>query len=230
MGYTATTLQPYRPADACRRSWLRRIGAIEPLVGRTGDAAASPSSSASTRSATTSASAGGRRSSTAQAAARSPMTFTGRRACLDAELRPRPRFKQLVQRTGAAGQRRKRVGKRRHHRLPLVHRPDDAKVRQGGVSDLTRLQAIGDHADDIAAGLEHRVGDDAHQADMAAAVHQRRMRRSAKVAPSARAASRYSGRAPGLEPQKMQRECISVPSAECRVLRAVLGAECWVRC
>ena len=40
------------------------------------------------------------------------------------------------------------------------------------VCDLLRRQRLGDHADDPAAALEDRVGDDPHQPDPAAAVDQ----------------------------------------------------------
>jgi hypothetical protein len=51
-----------------------------------------------------------------------------------------------------------------------VHGRDDAQVRQARVTDLAGLQAFGDHADDGAAGRQRRVGDDAHQADVPAAI------------------------------------------------------------
>ena len=91
---------------------------------------------------------------------------------MDAKLGPRPRFEKLVERARASRQRHERIRERRHQRLALVHRRHDPQVGQRGVADFARLQAIGDHADDVAAAVEHGIGQHAHQADVTAAVNQ----------------------------------------------------------
>ena len=55
-------------------------------------------------------------------------------------------------------------------RLALVERVDDPQVGQAAMGELAIDQPARDHADDLAARLERRVGDRAHQPDPAAAV------------------------------------------------------------
>ena len=90
----------------------------------------------------------------------------------DAELAPGQHLEHLVQGAEAAGQGDEAVGQVEHAHLALVHRADDLQLGQAAVRDLPVGQLLRDHAGDLAAGLEHGVGDDAHQADVAAAVDQ----------------------------------------------------------
>ena len=71
----------------------------------------------------------------------------------------------------AAGQRHERVGELGHLRLALVHGVDLDEPGQAPVCDLAVDQLARDHADDLAAGGQRGVGDQAHQPDPRAAVH-----------------------------------------------------------
>ncbi len=86
------------------------------------------------------------------------------------ELRPRVDLEQLLERPHPAGQRDEAVGELGHQRLALVHRVDDAQVREARVGDLAIDQRLRDHADRVAARVQHRVGDRAHQPDARPAV------------------------------------------------------------
>ena len=59
-----------------------------------------------------------------------------------------------------------------HHRLARVHGINDVKFRETAVSDFTVGQGLRNHANRLAARLQHRIGNDAHQAHVAAAVDQ----------------------------------------------------------
>ena len=89
---------------------------------------------------------------------------------VQAELGPGRDLEELLERPEAAGQRHERVRQLGHLRLALVHRVDDPQVAQPGVGDLAVDQRLRDHADHLGAGRERRVGHDAHQADVGAAV------------------------------------------------------------
>ena len=116
------------------------------------------------------------------------------------ELAPGQHLEHLVERAEAAGQGDETVGQVEHARLALVHVGDDLEPGQAGVGDLPADQLLGDDADDFAAGRECGIGDDAHQADVAAAVDQRQA-----VLRQARAQRRgtlgIDGLGPALEPQ-----------------------------
>ena len=88
------------------------------------------------------------------------------------ELRPREDLEGLLEGAQASGQRDEAVDERRHRGLALVHGAHDAQLGQAGVSELARDERLRDDADGLAAPLEHRVGDDAHEPDGAAAVDQ----------------------------------------------------------
>ena len=79
--------------------------------------------------------------------------------------------KQLLEGADAAGQGDEAVGQLGHQGLARVHRRDDAHVGDAAVGELPRREAVGDDADDAAADGEHLVGEDAHEADRAAAEH-----------------------------------------------------------
>src|SRR5690606_27856759 len=90
-----------------------------------------------------------------------------------AELAPGQHLEHFVHGAEAAGQGDETVGQFEHPRLAGVHGIDDFQPRHALVRDLPVDQLLRDHADDFAASFEHRIGDDAHQADVAAAVDQR---------------------------------------------------------
>jgi hypothetical protein len=92
------------------------------------------------------------------------------RARVVAELLPRPRLEQLLQRAEAAGQRHEGVSGLGHLQLALVHGVDDAQLLDAAMAQLARDEAARDDAQHLAAGGQRGVGDLAHQAGMAAAV------------------------------------------------------------
>jgi hypothetical protein len=94
------------------------------------------------------------------------------RLVVNAELCPGEYLKELVQRPVAAGEHDECFGRVGHRGLALVHRLDDPEAGQALVRDLLRLKRTGDHAVGHTAACQHRVGDDAHQAGLATAVHQ----------------------------------------------------------
>ena len=55
-----------------------------------------------------------------------------------------------------------------HQRLALVERLDDVKLGEAAVRDLALLQEARDDPDHASTRRQGRVGDDAHQADLAA--------------------------------------------------------------
>ena len=87
-----------------------------------------------------------------------------------AEDQPGPRLEQLLDRAETAGQGHEAVGQPGHLVLALVHRADDFELGQRQVGDVGVHQGLRDHPGDPAAGGEHGVGEDAHQAHAAAAV------------------------------------------------------------
>ena len=93
-----------------------------------------------------------------------------RRLGVQPEHPPGPGLEQLLERAGGAGQRDEGVGELGHPGLALVHRLHDLQPRQAGVGQLVVHQVLGDDADHLAAGGQRGVGDDAHQADVPAAV------------------------------------------------------------
>ena len=67
--------------------------------------------------------------------------------------------------------------------LALVHGLDDDGLGERRMAGLALQQEARDDADDPAAGLEGGIGDQAHQADPAAAVDQRYASRGPTVRP-----------------------------------------------
>src|SRR5262249_44915688 len=61
------------------------------------------------------------------------------------------------------------VGQVGHQRLALVHGADDVQRRQPAVGQLLVHQRLRDDADRLATDAQYRVGEDAHEADVAGA-------------------------------------------------------------
>src|SRR5215204_6025282 len=89
---------------------------------------------------------------------------------VEAELCPGIDLEQLLERSDPARQRDEGVGELGHRRLALVHGADYAHVGHVAVSDLAVDQRARDHARKLAARVEYRVGEHAHQADSTAAI------------------------------------------------------------
>ena len=94
------------------------------------------------------------------------------RLLIPAELAPRQHLEKFLERPVAARQRDEAVRQLRHQRLALVHRFHHAQIRQLLVDDFLDDELFGNHADDVAAVFQGRVGQDAHQAGHAAAIDQ----------------------------------------------------------
>ena len=86
-----------------------------------------------------------------------------------AELGPGDRLHQLVQGPEAAGEHDEAVRELVHQRLALVERLDHVELGQAAVRDLALLEEARDDPDHASPRRQRRVGDDAHQADLAAA-------------------------------------------------------------
>ena len=91
---------------------------------------------------------------------------------VNAELGPGEHLERLFEGAEPARQRDEPIGERGHGRLALVHAPDDAQLVEPRVGELGRGERPGDDADHLATAAKHRVGEDAHEADRAAAVHE----------------------------------------------------------
>src|SRR5881296_522732 len=121
---------------------------------------------------------------------------------MNPELRPREHFQRLLEGAETAGQRDEAVGQRIHGGLALVHALDEAQLAEARVRELFRGERPRDHADDLDARRQRRVGEHAHEPDGAAAVDDAEPARWPRRA--RRAGAAYSGRAPALEPAKTQ--------------------------
>ena len=84
---------------------------------------------------------------------------------------PAEDLEQLLEGADATGQRDERVGEVGHLRLALVHRVHLDEPRHSQVGDLAREEAAGDDADHLATGSERPLGQQPHQPDLRAAVH-----------------------------------------------------------
>jgi len=91
---------------------------------------------------------------------------------VQAELPPGPDLEELFEAAQSAGKEHERIGQRRHLLLALVHRVHDAELGEAAMSDLEIEQVLGNDPDDRSAFLQRGIGDDAHQADIPAAVNQ----------------------------------------------------------
>jgi hypothetical protein len=96
----------------------------------------------------------------------------GAGVAMQAELGPGQHLEHLVHGAEAAGQGDEGVGQLVHARLALVHGVHHHQFAESLVRHLALDQLARDHADGLAAAGQHRVGDDAHQAHVAAAVDQ----------------------------------------------------------
>ena len=99
------------------------------------------------------------------------------------------------------GNRDEGVGQLGHHRLALVHRVDEVQFGEAGMRDLEIDQRLRDHAIDLAARVQHRVGDHAHQAEPPAAIDEADAAPRHLVAERPRESRRSAGSVPMLEPQ-----------------------------
>lgn len=86
------------------------------------------------------------------------------------DLRPAHRLPQFVHRPGAAGQGDEAVGDIGERLFALVHRAHDVKLGAAAMRDLGIDQRLRDHADHLAARLQRRVGNRAHQPQPPAAI------------------------------------------------------------
>jgi hypothetical protein len=91
---------------------------------------------------------------------------------MQAQLRPGPRFEQLVHGADAAGQCEERVREIAHQELALRHRAHDVQLRQARVPDFAIDQQLRNHADHASSGRQSGVGQRPHQPHASAAVHQ----------------------------------------------------------
>jgi len=80
--------------------------------------------------------------------------------------------KKAIEGPNPAWQRHKPVRKLSHQCLTLMHRPDDMQISQSAMAELALHQGTRDDAAHLAARLEHRIGDCAHQAHRTTAVDQ----------------------------------------------------------
>jgi hypothetical protein len=90
---------------------------------------------------------------------------------VEAELGPGEDLEELLEGAQPAGQGDETVGQLGHAGLAGVHRVDHLEAGQALVADLPFEQRAGS-PHHLAAGGQAGVGDDAHQADVAAAIHQ----------------------------------------------------------
>ena len=86
-----------------------------------------------------------------------------------AKLRPGHLLDHLLKRADAAGQGDKGIGFVEHALLAFVHVVGDDQIASG-VGVLTIFEKSRNDADDLAAAIEHGVGDLTHQSDRAAAI------------------------------------------------------------
>src|SRR5580704_16144682 len=71
------------------------------------------------------------------------------RLALYAELRPSQHLEEFLPRPVSAGQSHERVRKIRHERLALMHRADNAQLRQSHVGNFPVGESLRDHSDNV---------------------------------------------------------------------------------
>ncbi len=94
------------------------------------------------------------------------------RLVVQAQLPPADDLDRFIQRADAAGQRDEGICRLGHAALAVVQAVDDGKLGDALMRHIQFREKVGDHAKHRAAGLEHRVGEHAHHAVLAAAVNQ----------------------------------------------------------
>jgi hypothetical protein len=97
------------------------------------------------------------------------------------------------------------IGALEHLELALVHVLYNHRLGQRGMAGFALEQEARDHADHLAARLQGRIGEHAHQADAAAAVNQGHLLAGEKF-PRFAANSRLPEAIPKRAPQKTQIE------------------------
>lgn len=90
---------------------------------------------------------------------------------VDAELCPGEDFAEFLVGSEAARKGDEGVGQLGHEGFALVHRGDDPQIG-AAVGQLAIDEHLRDDADDLTAGGERGVGQDAHQADITGTVHE----------------------------------------------------------
>ena len=93
-------------------------------------------------------------------------------AAVEAQLRPGGGFEQFLKGSEAARQRTEGVGAFVHRPLPGLHVRDLHQLREVPVGDLAAEQPNGYDTDCRASGLQHGVGQRAHDADAGSSVDQ----------------------------------------------------------
>ncbi len=88
-----------------------------------------------------------------------------------AELAPRDRLEELVERPVSAGERDERARERRHHHLPAVHAVHHDELAEPLMRPLEIAQFDRDHPDHLAPGGERGVGAGTHEPHITAPVH-----------------------------------------------------------
>jgi hypothetical protein len=91
---------------------------------------------------------------------------------VEAKLRPGDGLAQLLEGAEAPRQCYKRVGEVSHQRLPFMHGAHDAKIGQTRMPDLSSQERVRNHADSVASGGEHGVGQMSHEPYASAAEHE----------------------------------------------------------
>ncbi len=81
---------------------------------------------------------------------------------MDAKLKPGERLEELLHGAYPAGQRHESIGQFRHLELPLVHGIDRHQGTDAVVGDFTLDELSGNDTNDLATGLQCRVGEDPH--------------------------------------------------------------------
>ena len=111
------------------------------------------------------------RSNSASSGFQKPSMFSKHdRLGVAAELRPGELLDELLERAEAAGQRHEGIGLGEHQLLALMHVVDHDQLLGLDQHMLPLAQEAGNDAGDMAAMMDHRTGDLAHQAEAAAAI------------------------------------------------------------
>lgn len=90
---------------------------------------------------------------------------------MQAELTPCGYLEEFLPCSETARQRDECIRQARHHGLTFVHGRNDVQLAQAIVGDFLLDEGLRNHPDDASACLERRVGNNAHQPDIGAAVH-----------------------------------------------------------